>query len=59
MFTGMKSCLGCERRHVGCHGHCEDYAEDRRKRDEMMARIHEQQNAERSLDTIEIRRIER
>lgn len=25
------SCNGCEKRHVGCHSHCEAYAEFRRR----------------------------
>lgn len=35
MKTG--TCYGCDRRHVGCHIDCQDYAERKRKNDEILA----------------------
>jgi hypothetical protein len=30
------NCKGCERRHVGCHAHCEIYQAYRKKQDELL-----------------------
>lgn len=34
-FSGrIKCCYKCEKRHVGCHGSCEDYLRERKALDE-------------------------
>lgn len=33
------SCFNCEKRKIGCHADCEDYQEEKRKRDELRERI--------------------
>lgn len=32
-MTTIKCCLGCDKRHVGCHGTCAEYLAFRAKRD--------------------------
>jgi len=32
-------CYGCEERHVGCHGSCERYREQRARKDAEIARV--------------------
>lgn len=55
----MKTCKGCEERHVGCHIDCEIYKKNREKLDkEKEARI-QAQKANDVMDDYTIRRIEK
>lgn len=51
------TCKNCEKRHIGCHSDCEDYAEQRRVIDEMKKKISDQKIKERALDELEYKRI--
>ncbi len=51
------TCKNCEKRHIGCHSDCEDYAEQRRVIDEMKKKISDQKIKERALDELEYARI--
>ena len=52
------SCKGCTKRHIGCHSHCEDYAEQRRLIEERKEKIHAEKDKDRILRTMEHERIE-
>lgn len=52
------SCKGCTKRHIGCHSHCEDYAEQRRVIKERKEKIHAEKDKERVLNYLDVQRIE-
>ena len=52
------SCKGCTKRHIGCHSHCEDYAEQRRVIEERKEKIHAEKDKERVLNYLDGQRIE-
>ncbi|MBQ5624699.1 MAG: hypothetical protein IIU95_02980 [Phascolarctobacterium sp.] len=47
------NCKGCERRHVGCHAHCEIYQEYRKKQDAYL----KAKNLYREAEALEMKRI--
>ena len=51
------TCKNCDKRHIGCHSDCEDYAEQRRVLDEIRRKISDQKIKERALDSLEYERI--
>ena len=53
------SCKGCERRHVGCHGTCEDYLQEQEERKRRNDQLFKAKNLDRALTSREFIRMER
>ncbi len=51
------TCKNCDKRHIGCHSKCEDYAEQRRVIEERNEKVKAEKIKERVLNDLEYARI--
>lgn len=51
------SCIGCTKRHVGCHDKCEDYQKEKKQRDIEREKIHKAKLLDNVMTGKEVQRI--
>lgn len=51
----MTCCKGCDKRHPGCHGHCEDYAAGKARDELWKAQMRKELDIQRGLDEVEVK----
>ena len=53
------SCKNCRKRHAGCHATCEEYLEEKKKRDDLKEIIRKERAKEENIIYQEVKRTDR